>query len=167
MNTPTSMTDAPPPTPRSTFVSVVGWLAIACAALGIVSTINQLLFVGAVAEAHIPNVEPLVQEGLFRFFRRAAVLNLALYLFLMYAGYALLKRRNWARRMFIVLFALGIAVNLIWVAFAALLGSTFGQMAAAFGAMFVVLAILALAVAALFFWFIKRLRSPVVKGEFA
>lgn len=154
------------PAPRSTFVSVLGWLAIACGALGIVATINQLVFFGAVAEAPIPNIEPLVQEGLFRFVSGAAVLNLALCVVLVYAGYALWKRRNWARRTFIVLFALGIAVNLIWVAFSVLLGSTFGQMAAAFGAFFVVFAILALAAAALFFWFIKRLRSPAVKNEF-
>ena len=55
--------------------------------------------------------------------------------------------------------------DLIWVGFSALLGSTFGQMAAAFGALFVVFAILALAVAASFFWFIKLLRSPAVKNE--
>src|SRR5262245_143185 len=166
MNAPASTTDAPPPAARSTFVSVLGWLAIACGALGIVATVNQLAFVGAVAEAPIPNVEPLVTEGLFRLVSGAGVLTLAFSVLLMYAGYALWKRRNWARQTFIALFALGIAANLIWVAFSALLGSAFGQMAAAFGAMFIVFAILALAVAALFFWFIKLLRSPAVKNEF-
>jgi hypothetical protein len=166
MNAPVSTMNDPAPA-RSTLVTVLGWLAIACGALGVVAALNQLAFFGDLAGTPAPNMDPALQQGLFRSLRGVAVLNIALSGFLMYAGYALWKRRNWARQTFIVLFALGIAANVIWVVFSALFGSAFAQMSAGVGMIFGVFAIFALAVAGLFYWFIRRLRSPAVKSEFA
>src|SRR5690606_13297464 len=106
-------------------------------------------------------------EGLSWLMSVITALNVALGAFLMYAGYALWKRRNWARKTFIVLFALGIAANLIWVAFAMLFGSMVAQTGLGFGSLIAVILIVALGFAALFYWFVRRLRSPAVKSEFA
>jgi hypothetical protein len=166
MNAPTSSLKIPAPPARSVLVTVLGWIAIALGTLTVVAALSQFQFFGNLGE--IPSqMDPAVQQGLSRSFQGVALLNVALAGFLMYAGYALWKRRNWARRTFIVLFALGVVANVIWVAISALFGSMLGQLGAAYGAMFAVFAILALGVAGLFYWFIKRLRSPAVKSEFA
>ena len=166
MNATVPSMNFPAPTTRSTLVSVLGWLAIAFGALGVLSTIVQVSFVRSVTETPLAGMDPALQEAASQSLTGAAVLSIALCGFLMYAGYALWKRRNWARRTFVVLFALGIAANVIWVAFSSLFSSLFAQLGAGFGALFIVFAIFALGVAALFAWFIKRLRSPAVKSEF-
>jgi hypothetical protein len=166
MNAPAPTMNVPASAERSTLVSVLGWIAIVFGALGIYSSVAQMVFFSGLAEAPIPDVDPALQEVAFRSFGVMSVLSIALAGFLMCTGYALWKRRNWARRTFVVLFALGIASNVIWVAFSAMFGSLFAQFGAALGAIFVVFAIFALGMAALFAWLIKRLRSPAVKSEF-
>lgn|SRR5690606_18506226 len=167
MNVPGSIVDVPAPAGRSVLVSVLGWLAIASGALTLLAAFNQGELYGMIGEAPIGDVEPAMQEGLSRLVSVVTALNVALGAFLMYAGYALWKRRNWARRTFIVLFALGIAANLIWVVFAMLFGSMLAQTGLGFGPLIVVILIVALGFAGLSYWFIRRLRSPAVKSEFA
>lgn len=166
MNAPAPTMNVTAPAARSTLVSVLGWIAIGFGALGVYSSVAQMVLFSSLAEAPIPNVDPALLEIASGTFRGMSVLSIALAGFLMYTGYALWKRRNWARRTFVVLFALGIVANVIWVAFSAMFGSLFAQFGAAFGAIFVVFAVFALCVAALFAWFVKRLRSPAVKSEF-
>lgn len=167
MNMPGSMVDVPTASGRSVLVSVLGWLAIASGALTLLAAFNQGGLYGMLGEAPIGDVDPAMQEGLSRVMSLVTALNVALGAFLMYAGYALWKRRNWARKTFIVLFALGIAANLVWVAFAMLFGSMLAQTGLGFGPLIVVILIVALGFAALFYWFIRRLRSQAVQSEFA
>lgn len=170
MNTSASTLEAQTPTGRSILVSVLGWLAIVGGALTVLATFTQFELLGALEESLAPGMEPAAQEGLFRFLSGVTALNLILAALLTYAGYALWMRRNWARKTFIVLLALGIVANVISVAaavsFGSLLGSLLGEASFSIGAVLVVGVIISLAFAALFYWLIRRLRSPVVKSEF-
>ena len=154
------------PVSRSTLVSVLGWLGILLGALTAFSALVQFSFFGTLAETPAPDMQP-IQEPVFRWFQGITVVNLAVAGFMIYTGYALWKRRNWARVTYIVLFVIGIVANVIGVSLAALFSSLFSQVGAAFGAVFVVVALLSLGVALLFGWFIKRLNSAPVKSEFA
>jgi hypothetical protein len=113
----------------------------------------------------------------FATFRVIALPFLAFAAFMTYAGYGLLRRRNWARRTFIVVFGLGIAASVLWfvgvgiaLALGGLAGSGRAPMAAdmrgPFVAMMVMFGIFATAWCVLLGWLVKRLRSPSVKSEF-
>jgi uncharacterized membrane protein len=94
------------------------------------------------------------------------------------ASVALLRRKDWARIYFIVVFALGCVWNIggIWVQHQVLssmetsvrqLPSDFNQNMRLFGTiMSIGSAVMAIAIAALFVWLIKRLMSPGVRREF-
>jgi hypothetical protein len=110
-------------------------------------------------------------------FRVFALVLLSVAVFSTYAAYALLKRRNWARRTFIVLFALGIAWNVLGVlafgiGFSLATLPTSGtdavpfDMQAMLKGMVAVLAVFTVAMSVLFGWLIKRLHSPSIKAEF-
>ena len=165
MNASTSAMSAPAVS-RSTLVSVLGWLGIIAGALAAFSALVEFQFFGTLAETPAPEMQP-IQEPLFRWFQGITLVNLAIAGFLMYSGYALWRRRNWARVTYIVLYVIGIVAIVIGVSLSALFGSLFSQFGAAFGAVFVVIALLALGVIALFGWLIKRLNSAPVKSEFA
>ena len=94
-----------------------------------------------------------------------------------YAAYAFLLRRNWARRTFILVFALSIAWCVLgFLAFALGFGlarfptSGAGAVPADMRAMLNVMAVMsglfALGICVLFGWLIKRLRSSSVRAEF-
>jgi hypothetical protein len=167
MSAPAPVLNLPAAAGRSTLVSVLGWLAIVCGALGILSAVVQAAFFNSLSDMPVAGVDPAVKEATTRSLTVMAFLNVAISGFLMYVGYALWKRRDWARRTFVVLLALGILANVIWFFFSLVFGSLFSQLGSGFGAVFGVFGIFAVGVAALFVWFIKRLRSPAVKSEFA
>jgi hypothetical protein len=165
MNASTSVMNAPG-TPRSTLVSVLAWLGIVLGALTACSALAEFAFWGSLAEAP-SDLDPAVQKGLFHWVQGLTLLNLAIAGFMVYTGYALWKRRNWARITYIVLFIIGIVANVIGIAVAGLFGSLFAQVGTPFGVVFVVIALLSLSVIVLFAWFIRRLASARVKAEFA
>jgi hypothetical protein len=166
MNTPATTMNVSPQS-RSALVTVLAWLGIGMGVLTLCSALSQYLFFEALAETPATGMDPAVQDGLFRGFQGITLINLAIAGFFIYTGYSLWKRRNWARVTYIVLFAIGIGGNVIGVAMATMFSSLFAQLGAGFGPLFVVIALFSLGVIALFAWFIKRLRSPAVKGEFA
>jgi hypothetical protein len=98
-------------------------------------------------------------------------------LFVLYSATALLRRQNWARRTFVVLFVLGSVWNAL-VVLAVLAGLLFGlggsgaqegvpqSIQAAFSVVFGLFSVFACGVAVLFAWLAIRLRSKAVKAEF-
>ena len=169
MNTPVGPT-------QSTFVTALAWILIAFGCLGVVIAIMQNVMVNFVfpqmsAPSGEANAFPLTA------FRIMAATMLAVTALVAYAAYALLRRRNWARRTYVVLFAVGAAWNVIWVLIfivAIFFGMSLPLGAfpmptgadAAFKVFIITYAVFALAMAALFAWLAKRLHSPAVKAEF-
>lgn len=167
--------------PQSTFVTVLAWIFVVFGGFGVFGALMQNVMINVMmptfikSQATAAQPVPAFPVGIFRVM---GIFFLVLTSFVTYAAYALLKRRNWARRTFVVLFALGIVFNVVWaVGFG--LGAGFsnfptsGEHAAPPGmhtmltVMATMFAVFALAVSILFGWLIKRLRSTSVKAEFS
>jgi hypothetical protein len=96
----------------------------------------------------------------------------------LWAAWAFLKRRNWARKTWVVIFALNAASSAFTILafvglsfFAKVPGPQSGQdMPIAFTTVFrvmgIVMGLLSIGFVVLFVWLIKRLRSPEVRAEF-
>jgi len=166
--------------PESTFVTVLAWIFIVFGGFGVFGSLMQNIMINLMmpaffkSQAATDQPVPPFPIGIFRAF---GIFFLLFVSFVTYAAYALLRRRNWARRTFVVLFALGIVVNVVWaIGFG--LGAGFSSfpttgenaappgMRAMFTAMAAMFAVFALAISFLFGWLIKRLRSTSVKAEF-
>ena len=134
-------------------MTVIAWLAICFNGLGV-----------AIALIHNLRGNPPIMLA-----RVISLLSLAFMAFMTYVGYGLLKRRNWARLIFIVVCALGIA----WSALCILIlgfGFHFGRSLPPdmrfLAILMVTKSILAVGMSVLFGWIIKRLCSPSVRSEF-
>ena len=164
----------PSAAPQSTFVTVLAWLTIVDSGFVTVVSLEQNVAIPFLMPATITN-SPYrgaflaAQAFFFGFFCFVA--------FMTYAGYALLKRRNWARRLFIGVCGLGIAWGILCIVMFAFgfgvgrfptpgaLGAPRG-MDSGFKAMEVMTSILCLGLCVLFGWVIRRLQSPSVRAEF-
>lgn len=165
---------------RSTFVTVLGWILIALSALALLTSVGRGVWLEVATQevlAAQPRDMQVPGQLISGLFRGVSLLNVVLTASLTYAAYAFLARRNWARRTFVVLFAIGLAGNVLTVLlFGTMFGfagaavsqveSPLGQIGSLFAAMFVFWAVFAIGFAVLFGWLIKRLRSPAVKAEF-
>jgi hypothetical protein len=169
MNAPAPTMNTIAPSSRSTLVTVLAWILLVLAALSAYGAVMQVFFWDSLTELPPPaGVDPVLTQAAAGTARGAGIISVALSAFMMYASYALLRRRNWARRLFVVLFAIGIVANVCFVLMFGLgAGFLVGALGAAFSALFVVWAIFCVGVALLLGWLIKRLRSPAVKSEFA
>jgi len=169
--------NSPAAAPQSTFVTVLAWLAIALNGFGTLIALMQNVMINFVMPAMIANSPKAAAETFPLSAVRVLFLAfLCIVAFMTYVGYALLKRRNWARRTVIVMCALGVAWTLLCILMFAF-GFGFGHfpttpsgapqgMDSAFKAMLVMTSIVSLAMCVLFVWIIKRLRSPSIKAEF-
>jgi len=175
------MTDAITSSKAATFVTGLGWVLIVLTAFGLITSVMQNVmfsFILPTVEEQVPVTEQMPQ-GFLVAFRVFAVVLLCVSAFLVFAAWSFLKRRNWARKTFVVVFALGAA----WSAFVFLaFGLGFGVfdvfreppsaagMPPSFQAVFRVMGImfgtLAAGVGALLIWLIRRLRSSDVRAEF-
>lgn len=177
----TAMQHAALPTPRSTFVTVLASILLAIGALGVMSSVAQGVWLEASGSQLLATQPAEMQQAgelLTGMFRGVAILNVVLTGLFTFAAYALLRRRNWARRTFVVLFAIALAGNLLAVlvfgvgfGFAGLAASTGPtplppETGAFIKAWLVLWAFWAIAASVLFGWLIKRLRSPAIKAEF-
>jgi hypothetical protein len=167
-----------PAPPESTFVTVLAWILIVLNAMGVFMALMQNVMINFV----MPNIFPSApgQSGVpfpLAPFRAIGLIFLGVVAFLLYAGFALLKRRNWARRTFVVVFGLTIVACVLWVAgfgiallFGGLPQSAQGPMLgrdrSAFMVMIAMFGVYAVAVCVLCGWLIKRLRSTAIKAEF-
>lgn len=166
----------------ATFVTVLGWILVVFTAFGAVTSLMQNVMVNFMFPS-LTEQGPEVQtmpRGVLLVFRVLAAFMLCLTVFLVFSAWSFLKRRNWARKLFVVLFALGAAWGcFVFLAFGLGMGvfnllpptappeanmpSSVGSMFRVMGIMF---GLLAVAISALFVWLIKRLRSPEIRSEF-
>ncbi len=176
MNTPAPV---PVPVPQSNFVTVLAWVMIAFGVFGILMGLLQNVLVNLLLPAFESSI-PLrgAAEALpVAFFRIAMLGALAFSVFLTYGAYALLKRRNWARILYIVLF---IFSAILHVLVAAAFGLGFSrvdlppsggelmppEIESALRALAITFAILLLAMAVGYVWLAHRLRSAAIAAEF-
>ncbi len=163
---------------RSSFVDVLAWALLVGNVLGIVIALLQLALVDAVT-AEMLATPPLdaLPAGSLDLLRGFAIFFLVFSAFMTYAAYALLRRREWARRVHVVMFALGIVWGVLWTGLVALgfdmaaivpadVVADLPELDAAMRATRVVVLITTIALCVLLAWLIKRLRTPEVKSEF-
>ena len=176
----TMRADLPPgPVPRSAFVTVLGWLMVAGSFMGILGSLAPLAISGLMSPALLgdppPDMQPPVSPATL--LRILALVSLLSSLYTLYASVALLNRRNWARRFFVAMFALGIVCNLMFLASLGLLTfegalpaldtlglpPALGLMLAAAANFFLASTLLT---TALLWWWVHRLRAPATRAEF-
>jgi hypothetical protein len=164
------------PSQQSSFVTGLAWTLIVFNALGVLVLLLQNAALNLILPTLLESA-PEGQEMALGLFRATGFVFLAFSVFLTYAAYALLKRRNWARVTYVIVFALAI-VSHVMSALALGLGLAAGD---ALGtmlqgppgsegivrSMMIAFIVILLAMAVVFGWLIKRLRSPAVKAEFA
>jgi len=146
---------------RSGFVTVIGVIVLV---LGVISALKALQLLVLI----LPGLRDVnTRPGTATAFLLYMGARLAIAAFFVYAAYALLNRRNWARITFIVFFWLCIAANVTFLAWFVLSRKDlFGPYSLGFGQLFAVFAVVAVGFLVLFAWFIKRLRAPAVQAEF-
>jgi hypothetical protein len=178
------VTDAPTPAPRSTFVTAVAWVFIALAGFVTLIAVLQNIMVAlmfpreAMSEASNLKNAPMF----FRTFAAHPQVFVGAFLALSATTFAsaigLLKRKNWARLIFIAILALGIVWNLGSLAIMFLTISSMppvpdrappdfrDEFETMWKVMMAFSVVIALSFAGLFGWIIKRLVSVETKREF-
>lgn len=174
MNAPT-----PVPVPQSNFVTVLAWVMIGFGVFGVLMGLLQNVLVNLLLPAFETAI-PLAgtAEALpVAFFRVAMLVALAFPVFMTYAAYALLKRRNWARILYIVMFVFSAVLHVV-VAAAFGLGFSLLDLPSAghellppevesgLRVMAITFAVLLLAMGVGYVWLVHRLRSPAIAAEF-
>jgi hypothetical protein len=170
--------NAPDEAPQSTFVTVLAWLIIVLNAFAALVGVMQNVMVNFLMPTMIIN-SPIARSEVhsFTLFRVFALSLLVFVVFMTYCGYAFLKRRNWPRRVLVVVCGLVIAwgaVSLLLFALGVGPGSfpTSGptgvppDMRHVFRAMIIMTSIITVGMCILLGWIITRLRSPDVVAEF-
>lgn len=169
--------NTPAPVPQSSFVTVLAWVMIAFGIFGILMGLLQNVLLNMLLpalETAIPLAGPAEALPL-GFFRVAMLASLALAVFMTYGAYALLKRRNWARILYMGVFIVSAVLHVLVAAvfgFGLIDLPTAGtelmapEIQSALRAMAITLAILMLAMAAGYVWLVHRLRSPAIAAEF-
>lgn len=170
--------------PRSTFVSAIGWTFVALSAMTAMVSILQNIMVHTVftgagfdrAMATMPADTPWVFRLMLGNFKVFFGLILLVSLVMLAASIGLLLRKNWARITMIVLM-IGSACSQLLGLFAqfSVMGHMRRQFDAAPGApdmgfflivMAIFSALFGLGFCALFIWIAKRLTSPEIAAEF-
>jgi hypothetical protein len=179
-----------PALPRSPFVTIVAGVFIAVSGLALAVAVAQYRIATmeayrvtldrAVHDSAFASVAPPAWRFLLAHYRTIALAGLATGAVTLVASVGLLRRRNWARVLFVGLLSLGLAAMVASVflrdamipdlsavmARDSTLEQARGDLAAASRAMRSVFAGLALGIAGLFGWLIARFVSPGVRAEF-
>jgi hypothetical protein len=172
---------------RSTFVTVVAWIFIAIAGFAtFISLLQALMFTFVFpADEFLKGDASREMEEMPAFFRFMIqnmqwffVMFWSLCVLTLVAAVGLLRRKNWARVIFVGLMAFGILWNLggIWLqeqmmsSFSKLPAHAPPEMGTGFEAMMVVMRFVwgafAIGMSILFAWIIKRLISRSIRAEF-
>lgn len=167
---------------RAVFVNVVGWIFVALSSLGTATSLLQNVLyrttfrsdeLTAALQTPPPGV-PAPAAFVFAHFQAVLVASLAVSVLTLTSSIGLLRRWDWARRVFVGLMALAVP----WEAFGVVLQfSAFSTMRAQFaaasmqgGPFFVAVAVagvvFALAFGALFAWIAMKLLSAPIAAEF-
>jgi hypothetical protein len=172
--------------PRSSFVTAVAWVFIALCGFTTLISILQNVMVNTLMpldEMQKAAAAPGVPEmpAFFRFMMGHIRLFFAFFLVvsaaMLGAALGLLKRKNWARLLFITILCLGIVWNIVGMALQFFFLQDFPkpvgappEFAATISTMRTVImvfsALMALAFSALFGWLIKRFTSAEIRREF-
>jgi hypothetical protein len=156
----------------SRFVTVLGWVLIGLTGLAVASTLMQTMVFTLMLS--MPDVQPRGPSAqLSTSVRTFLGLLLAFLVLTLASAVAFLKRVNWARRTFVLLFALAIAFN-VGVLAALVSGVALPSGAPAAGSpldvaarrMVVPLGVAAVVLSAVLAWLIRRLTSPAIRREF-
>jgi len=173
---------------RSTFVSVVAWVFIVLGGFSTLIAVLQNIMIAVVfpragmrqAMAQADNMQqmPAVFRFLFDNFQLWFAAFLVLSLLTLVSAIGLLRRKNWARLIFIGVMVIGVLWNVGGLVMMFFLAGTFPpmsdqtpqdireQMELMQKIMLVVSSLIGLAVAGLFAWIIKRLVSEDIRREF-
>jgi hypothetical protein len=174
------------PFQRSTFVNVLAWIFIVFGGLATFISILQnvmirMMFHKEEMTQALQRAENAKQMPAFANFMFNHIDLFFLFILVVSAtsfasAIALLKRKNWARIVFIVLMSLGIAWNLGGLVLQFTIFSSMPEMVGKgvppeFGKMMIIMkiagVIMVLAFSALFGWIIKKLTSAPIKAEFS
>jgi hypothetical protein len=182
-----------PATTPSSFVTVVAWILILlCALTALVGLIQSIMLRflpldqldSALRDSTVATTMPATARAVFGHFQLLAGGVVVLSLLMLGAAVGLLRRRNWARLVFIGALAIAtvcmIAGVFVQQAMISSVGTSFGavagpdatlahtsqQVAGVLKAMRIMTTVFALGFAALFAWIIVRLVSPEMRAEF-
>ena len=166
---------------QSSFVKVLAWFLIVINGLGVLLGIAQNVMVQMfMQDKHFQNSMngqdnglPPLMSSMFEHMDLMVMGTLALAIVAFVASIALLKRKNWARLFFIVLFSLAIVWSFIsfYMQYDLMSSMSAGQDVPADFAtmqktMMMVSGAISVALIALYVYIIKRLRSESIKSEF-
>ena len=171
---------------KSTFVTTLAWVFIVLSGFATLISIAQNIMIqtmfndadlsGALATSQQSPDVPAAASFMASHFKVVFASFLLLFTTTLVSSIGLLKRRNWARWIFITLMALGIVWNVLGLVLQFVMFSSIpvppvtSQDPVPFKSMFIVIMILstamAIGVSALFGWIIKRLISQPVIAEF-
>lgn len=163
----------------STFVTVVAWIFIICSGLATLMSLMQNIMIHLMFNkdkfSQMPEDMPAGSAFMFGNFQLIFLAFLLICILMLVSSIGLLKRKNWARLVFIFVLSIGILWSLASLIFQAVFFSTMPEMAQStelqeFETMKSVMlwftAIISIGFAILFGWIIKRLMSDTVKQEF-
>ncbi len=175
----------PKPAQRSTFVNVLAWIFIVIGGFTTFISILQNIMIRmmnpkqemaqAMQQAENAGQIPAYASFMFNHINLFFLLFLVVSATSLFAAIALLKRKNWARIVFIVLMALGIAWNIGGLLMQFTIFSSMPEMAGMaappeFGKIMLIMkiasVIMVIVFSALFGWIIKKLMSTPIKAEF-
>ena len=165
---------------KSTFVTVVAWLFIVGSSFAtLVSLMQNIMFHVMLKETDLSQATQDMPPGasfVFGHFQLIVLAFLLVSLLMLASSIGLLKRKNWARLVFIVVLALGIIWSLGGVVLQMVMFSSMPPMPPdpqfeQFQTMQSIIqwftALLGVGIAVLFGWIIRKLTSASVRGEFA
>jgi hypothetical protein len=174
------------PKQRSTFVNVLAWIFIVISGFTTFISILQNIMIRmmfhkeqisqSIKQAENTQHVPAFANFMFNYADLFFLLFLIVSVTSFVSAIALLKRKNWARVVFIILMSLGIAWNIIGMVLQFTMFNTLPEMAGRgappeFAKMMIIMkiagVIMAIGISALFGWIIKKLTSQQIKAEFA
>ena len=178
-----------PVAPQSGFVTTVAWIFIVLAGFAtFISLLQNVMlafmphdvFNQALQDTTFTRAMPSAPRFMFAHFHAMIVAFFVICAATLLSAIGLLRRRNWARLVFIGLLAFGVVYNIVGLVFQQAMVSSFNAPFAAdsaFGAaghqfqqmllaMRVVMVVFELGFAALFVWIIVKLVSPPIRAEF-
>jgi len=167
---------------RSSFINTFAWITIVFSGFSIVIGIMQSMIIMRVIKdiglkemsQNIPDDMPPMMAIIFGNMELIIIGTLVLTIITFISAIALLKRKNWARLFFIVLLLVGILWNVIggYMQFDMMGSMMFAgeeipaEMQSIQSTMKIVMGAIIVAILALHIYFIKRLSSDEIKGEF-